>query len=76
MKVHTNLRAGQFFGGSYYETCDNIEENLSPDGNFMEINAICTQMNGARNFTSANVPMNYQGDVSNCDGDLVLGSCW
>jgi hypothetical protein len=76
MRVRSNVKSGQYFNGSFMDTCENIQQNTSPDAYYTEIDAVCRQKNGAWNATSVIVPWDYVGDINNCDGDLMLGVCW
>jgi len=76
MKIQTNLKAGNYYEGSFMNSCDDISQDESYDGSYTNINASCRQENGAWNFTSIGVPWNFYGDINNCDGDLVLGGCY
>lgn len=71
MKTATHIRAGAVPPGSYQNSCYDIEffeESRSLD-------ATCLKMNGTWEPDAVIVPPGYQGDIANCNGTLVLGSC-
>ena len=70
MKTSTNLRCGWYPGGSYTQTCENIQ--YDPDASFLQ--AACRRRNGAYNWTEMYVPEEVD-DIVNCDGVLALNNC-
>ncbi len=74
MHTSTNLRCGSYPGGSYTQTCRDIDYDQS---NGM-LTAACRQRNGAYNWTDLYAPDWGSGfdDIVNCDGELAANSCW
>jgi len=77
MKTRTKIQAGeQYFEGSFYNSCVDTQQYPNYDDNATLITSTCRQENGAWNYASIYVPWNYRGEISNCDGDLILGGCY
>jgi hypothetical protein len=75
MQIRTNVKAGTEYQGSFTGSCENILQYPSFDDMYTEISGTCRRANGARNYTSISVPLDFHGDISNCDGQLTLGGC-
>jgi hypothetical protein len=72
MKIRTGLKAGGGYG-SFEDSCDHEYVNVQ-DGQVV-INAWCKDGYGGKQPASIVIPDGYTGDVANCNGTLVLGSC-
>jgi hypothetical protein len=70
MDTRTNLHSGWYPGGSYTQTCEDIE--YQPET--ARLSANCIQRNGVRNFSEIYLPYSYD-DIQNCDGILTLNDC-
>ena len=70
MHTSTNLHCGGYPGGSYTQSCEDIDYDPSTS----LLSAGCRQRNGAWNMTDLYLPDDYD-DILNCDGILSLNYC-
>jgi hypothetical protein len=71
MKTSTHLRAGDAPPGSYQFSCRAIRFSEQSRA----LDAECQEMNGRWSPDAIIVPPDWDGDIANCNGMLVLGGC-